>query len=248
MKGNKKLIASLVLLIVSAISFGIGIYLVVAMLSEQLDFNLLLLLPLLIYLISISVSYYLNRSYRKSCCKNGYAPRKLSTVVLVLSCFVFPPIVLSILFVLLIAFFAAGGYELKTATVTDVNGNIYNLKQEYPGSRTYKDQYGNVWETNDGGISFSRITNNILVKDKAGEEHTLTPTWGDGTKQFYNDEKGNEFVSEDGEQTFESVIKKITVDGEEYTLKPRFPGTTTYYVDQNGDNWEYIGSTYVRCY
>lgn len=239
-KDKKKLTASLILLIVAAVALGTGIYLLVAMISGQMDFSLLFLLPFLIFLIAISISYRLNRSYRK----DEYSPCALSTVILVISCILFLPLVLDLLLMWLLSFIGSGGYEsgnyeLKTVTVTGNDGTTYILKQQYYNAIYYNDQYGEEWVTYDGGVTFKRTSKDVKAKDDKGNEHTLTPTYEGFTSQYYKDEKGEEWVSKDGGQTAEHLIKTAKVkdkDGNEYELTADFAGGMNF-TDQNGDRW-----------
>lgn len=195
MSDEKKLKVSLILLIVSLVAFVVAITSFASMISGKMSFGLGLGLGApcaIIYQVSILVSAVLNLTYRK----DNVVPGTLSTVMLVITCIMFLPLVL---FVLFMAF--AGG-------------------------------------ENDSGYSEPK---DITAKDDKGNEHTLTPTWEDGIvmkKQYYNDQKGDEWISQDGGQTFAPVIKKVKgEDGKEYTLKPQYAGSTEYYEDQNGDVW-----------
>ena len=231
MTDKKKLTVSLILLIVSAISFGIGIYLLILFITRQMSSPLFVLF-IIMYIILISISFHLNRLYRK----DNSTPGALSTTVLVLSCVLFP------WFILVLRFFQLWSMiddntGLEIVRVTGADGKEYVLMQTHINSIYYKDQFGDEWVTYDGGQTF-KLHTEVKVKDEKGNEHTLTPTTDTGVTKYYKDKDGEEWKSSDGEQTFEHIITKAKVkdkDGNEYNLKAI--GPTGRFIDQNGDVW-----------
>ena len=79
----------------------------------------------------------------------------------------------------------------------------------------------------------------IITVDKDGKEETLTSTHDDMFNQHYQDKDGGEWVSKDGGQTVEKLVKEATVmdeDGNKFNLTAPFAGSSTF-TDQNGDKW-----------
>lgn len=233
-KDKKKLTASLILLIVAAVALGIGIYLLISFIKNQRS-SPLFLLPITMYIILISISFHLNRSYRKDNSKPG----ALSTTLLVLSYVLFPLFATVLRFFKLWSLLDDYSTGLKTVIVTGADGKKYILMQTYYDSIYYKDQFGDEWVTYDGGQTFKRHTEDIKVKDEKGNEHTLTPIYSyEYSSPHYKDKDGEVWMSKDGEQTFEHIITKAKAkdkDGNEYNLMAT--GAPGRFIDQNGDSW-----------
>lgn len=195
--GKKKLVVSLILFIVAFIFFGSAIGCLVSMLlsgeAKATDYYTTLVPLALGYFIFLILSIVLNFSYRRRNAKPG----ALSTVLFIVSLVMFIGL-LGVALYFLAAL--AGGNTPETVTVKDENGNELTLTASSEASNEYKDQYGQLWKTTDGGRTFERKT--TIAKDEDGKEFTLTPSF-EGSHSYFKDQNGDDWTTYDGGQTFE---------------------------------------------
>ena len=202
-KDKKKLTASLVLLIVSAVALGIGIYLLSAAFSGTIEVKVgtIVAIPFLgIYALAATVSFWLNMSYRK----HNSEPIALSTILLILSCILFlPHIIATIFFIVLGIIGLANEANRVPVTAKDDKGNEHTLTPTYEGftSQYYKDEKGEEWKSTDGGQTAEHLIKTAKVKDKDGNEYDLRADFAGGMN--FTDQNGDRWVTHDDGKTFE---------------------------------------------
>lgn len=195
--GRKKLIFSLILLIISIALWVVAVYYLLSTLFSNSGMNRIytVCIPVGVgYFVLLIISILLNMLYRKNSLKAG----ALSNVVLIVSFTMFIGFV-GILAGCLVAF--AGGQRPKSITAKDDEGNEYTLTPTYVGSSKCTDQNGDLWKSWDGGKTFERVYSQITTKDDEGNEYTLTPTY-EGSFMC-TDQNGDLWESLDGGKTYE---------------------------------------------
>lgn len=233
---------------VSMMAYGIGLpFLIAFILSvvgiisfpvEGLQYACIAVAAVLVFtaFILFFVSAYNNFHYRKECEETGTAPGAFSTFLYWWSFILLWPYMLIIKVMAYLR--DAGDDGLKKAVVKGSDGKEYNLTQKFIGGSEYTDQFGDDWETSNGGQTFKRVTRKIKAEDKSGNKKTLTQTYDGGFTKHYQDQDGEEWKSHDDGNTFEHVVTHATVkdkDGNEYSL--RATSAPGHFIDQNGDYW-----------
>lgn len=237
---NKNLKKSFILFVVAAalLALGILMMLISAFLSDEASTALVIPGGILVSVsfIVFMVSSWFNLTYRK---ETG-TPGALSTAMFVVTCVTLFPIVV-IMFILAlysgVNIFAES--EPNKIRIKDEDGNEYVLSQLFAGSDYYRDQYGDLW-ISENGINFRRATNKIKAKDKKGNEHNLHSTYSGFITDHYEDESGHEWVSTDRGQTFEQVVTEATVTdelGNKHNLRAIQSGSSLF-LDENAEYWE----------
>ena len=191
---------------------------------------------MVVYIVLMMISLFLNWSYRNNSIVAGASSTALYVFQFI---FLLPMIILfAILFVYaLLHGYAQGGENLKKIKIRDEDGTEYILTQLYAGSVDYKDQNGDIWTTRDGGATFECISR-IKVKDKQGDDYTLTPKT-EFASTDYADQNGDTWQTFNtfGNANYERKPRVRGEDGTEYILT-RSSEFSDLYTDQNGNWWK----------
>ncbi len=237
---KKKLKKSLTLFIIALVLFLIGVTFMVVLVVDtakgagnKFPMPLVVICSLCIpaYLILMGCSALYNVSYRKNCFVAG----KLSTTLYVFQyIFLLPFLILVIVMAIYSGAGFGGGSKLKKVTLTDKNtGKKYELTQLSEGGIEFKDQYGDVWVTYDGGNTFECVSRKEVV-GADGKEYILRKNY-DGTTDS-TDQYGDTWQTFDGD-TYERKPKVTDLEGRECVLT-RYSAFSNSYTDQYGRSWE----------
>ena len=237
---KKKFKTSLILFIIALVSLVAGILFIVF--GEKIGLgttgNIIFSVAIAAYMVLMNVSLLLNWLYRKNCIIVGASSTALYVFQFI---FLAPEVILFaalLVYALMHGIGVQGSENLKKIKIRDENGNEFILTQLYEGSNDYKDQNGDIWTTRDGGITFECVSK-IRLKDKEGDEYTLTPK-SEFASTDYTDQNGDtwqEFNTfNTGNPTYERKPKVKDADGNVYELT-KSSEFGDLYTDQHGHWW-----------